>query len=191
MPVLLAMGSPPCVGAYRQPGGTFTGPGTVPARPRTELTLAVPIASRPCASTSWSNPEATDAAFLDGWLRTGDVAVREPDGCRLLGRASVDIIKSGGEKVSALEVEVLRTHPDIADCAVVGVPDEEWSERVCAAVVPRPGTTLDSPALREWGKERLAPAKVPSRLAVVESLPRNAMGKVTKPDVKRIFDTTT
>ena len=143
-------------------------------------------------SQYWNNPEATDAAFVDGWFRTGDVAVREPDGYRLLGRASVDIIKSGGEKVSALEVEeVLRTHPDIADCAVVGVPDEEWGERVCAAVVPRPDTTLDSPALRQWGKQRLAPAKVPSRFALVESLPRNAMGKVLKPDVKRMFESTT
>jgi malonyl-CoA/methylmalonyl-CoA synthetase len=143
-------------------------------------------------SQYWNNPEATDAAFVDGWFRTGDVAVREPDGYRLLGRASVDIIKSGGEKVSALEVEeVLRTHPDIADCAVVGVPDEEWGERVCAAVVPRHNTTLDPPTLRQWGKQRLAPAKVPTRFALVESLPRNAMGKVTKPDIKRMFEITT
>jgi malonyl-CoA/methylmalonyl-CoA synthetase len=143
-------------------------------------------------SQYWNNPEATDAAFVDGWFRTGDVAVREPDGYRLLGRASVDIIKSGGEKVSALEVEeVLRTHPDIADCAVVGVPDEEWGERVCAAVVPRHNTTLDPLTLRQWGKQRLAPAKVPSRYALVESLPRNAMGKVTKPDIKRMFEITT
>jgi malonyl-CoA/methylmalonyl-CoA synthetase len=143
-------------------------------------------------SQYWNNPEATDAAFVDGWFRTGDVAVREPDGYRLLGRASVDIIKSGGEKVSALEIEeVLRTHPDIADCAVVGMPDEEWGERVCAAVVPRQNTTLDPLAVREWGKQRLAPAKVPTRYALVESLPRNAMGKVTKPDIKRMFEITT
>ena len=69
----------------------------------------------------WGRPEATADAFVDGWFRTGDVAVHEPDGYRLLGRSSVDIIKTGGEKVSALEIEeVLRTHPAIADCAVVG-----------------------------------------------------------------------
>src|SRR5262249_15678177 len=112
----------------------------------------------------WNNPEATAAAFVDGWFLTGDVAGREPDGFRLLGRASVDIVKSGGEKASALEVEeVLRTHPDITDCAGVGVPDDEWGERVCAAVVARADATIDPVALREWGKERLAPAKVPSR----------------------------
>ena len=92
----------------------------------------------------WRRPEATAEAFVDGWFRTGDVAVRDPDGYRLLGRSSVDISKTGGEKVSALEIEELyRTHPDVADCAVVGVPDDEWGERVCAAVVLTPGADGD------------------------------------------------
>ena len=65
----------------------------------------------------WQRPDATAATFTDGWFRTGDVAVHEPEGYRLLGRSSVDIIKTGGEKVSALEIEeVYRTHPDVADC---------------------------------------------------------------------------
>ena len=105
----------------------------------------------------WQRPEATAAAFTDGWFRTGDVAVREPEGYRLLGRSSVDIIKTGGEKVSALEIEeVYRTHPGIADCAVVGIADDEWGERVCAAVVPAAGADLDRDDLRAWGKEQLA-----------------------------------
>ena len=88
----------------------------------------------------WNRPDATADAFVDGWFRTGDVAVREPDGYRLLGRSSVDILKTGGEKVSALEIEeVYRTHPDVVDCAVVGIPDDEWGDRVCAAVVVRTG----------------------------------------------------
>jgi malonyl-CoA/methylmalonyl-CoA synthetase len=82
---------------------------------------------------------------------------------------------------------VLRTHPDIADCAVVGVADDEWGERVCAAIVLQADATLDTDALRSWGKARLAAAKVPSRVAFVDTLPRNAMGKVTKPDVTHIF----
>ena len=113
--------------------------------------------------------------------------VHEPDGYRLLGRSSVDIIKTGGEKVSALEIEeVYRTHPAVADCAVVGVPDPEWGERVCAAMVVdvRPRR---ADALRAWGKERLAAAKVPSRFAFVAELPRNPMGKVTKADVGKLF----
>jgi len=136
----------------------------------------------------WRDPEATASAFVDGWFRTGDVAVREPEGYRLLGRASVDIIKSGGEKVSALEVEeALRAHPDIADCAVVGLPDEEWGERVCAAVVLRDGASLDSDDLRAWAKSRVAPAKVPARVLFRRELPRNALGKVIKPEVVGLF----
>jgi malonyl-CoA/methylmalonyl-CoA synthetase len=135
----------------------------------------------------WRRPEETAASFVDGWFRTGDVAIHEPDGYRLLGRVSVDIIKTGGEKVSALEIEeVYRTHACIADCAVVGVPDSEWGERVCAAIVAD-ATTLTVDALRVWGKERLAVAKVPSRFVFVSDLPRNAMGKVTKADVRSLF----
>ena len=136
----------------------------------------------------WGRPDATAEAFVDGWFRTGDVAVRDPEGYRLLGRSSVDILKTGGEKVSALEIEeVYRTHPDVADCAVVGVPDDEWGERVCAAVVLTPGADGDTARLREWGKQRLAAAKVPRQFAVVDDLPRNTLGKVLKPDVKKLF----
>jgi malonyl-CoA/methylmalonyl-CoA synthetase len=132
----------------------------------------------------WDRPEATRAAFVDGWFCTGDVAAVDDGSYRILGRASVDIIKSGGEKVSALEVEdVLREHPSIVDCAVVGVPDEEWGERVCAALVVR-----DEPGdVRAWAKERLAAYKVPREYTVLEELPRNAMGKVVKPAVVRLF----
>jgi malonyl-CoA/methylmalonyl-CoA synthetase len=138
----------------------------------------------------WRRPGATAEAFTpDGWFRTGDRAVVEDGAYRILGRESVDILKTGGEKVSALEIEdVLRTHPQVADCAVVGVIDLEWGERVCAAVVTPPG--LDAPAsdaLRAFAKERLAPYKVPKDFLVVPELPRNALGKVTKPAVKKLF----
>jgi malonyl-CoA/methylmalonyl-CoA synthetase len=138
----------------------------------------------------WRRPDATADAFVDGWFRTGDVAVRTPDGYRLLGRDSVDILKTGGEKVSALEIEAtFRRHPAVAECAVVGLPDAEWGQRVAIAVVPRAGAELPgADELRAWGKERLAPAKVPTRWQVVDDLPRNAMGKVTKPAVAAAFD---
>jgi malonyl-CoA/methylmalonyl-CoA synthetase len=136
----------------------------------------------------WQRPLDTAAVFVDGWFRTGDVAVHEPDGYRLLGRSSVDIIKSGGEKVSALEIEeVLRTHPRVRDCAVVGIADDEWGERVCCAVVPADDAPVTAEELRAWGKERLAVAKVPSRFVFVAELPRNTMGKVMKPDVGKLF----
>jgi malonyl-CoA/methylmalonyl-CoA synthetase len=136
----------------------------------------------------WNRPDATRAAFRDGWFRTGDIAVVERGAYRILGRSSVDIIKTGGYKVSALEIEeVLREHGDVSECAVVGVPDEEWGERVCAAIVARAGAPLDVETLRDWAHERLAPYKVPGHVLVVPELPRNAMGKVTKPDVARLF----
>lgn len=136
----------------------------------------------------WRKPAATAAAFVDGWFRTGDIAVREDNIFRILGRESVDIIKTGGFKVSALEIEDrLRTHEAIEQCAVVGAEDPEWGERVCAAVVLRPGTSLDLPTLRDWAKQRLAVYKVPSRLLVLRELPQNAMGKVVKPEVAKAF----
>ena len=84
----------------------------------------------------WGKPETTRAAFRDGWFRTGDTAVVENGVYRILGRTNIDILKTGGHKVSALEIEeALRQHPAIAECAVVGVPDPEWGERVAAAIV--------------------------------------------------------
>ena len=117
------------------------------------------------------------------------MAVRETGYYRIMGRLSVDIIKSGGYKLSALEIEAaLLDHPDIAECAVIGMPDDTWGEAVSAAVVTRPGTDLTLAALREWSKTRLSVYKVPQRLAVVKELPRNAMGKVTKPAVRSLFN---
>jgi len=136
----------------------------------------------------WGKPEATAAAFRGGWFRTGDVAVFENGGHRILGRNSVDIIKTGGYKVSAIEIEeVLRTHPEIAECAVVGIEDAEWGERVCVAVELKGKGELTIAMLEKWAKELLAPYKVPRALTCVAALPRNAMGKVVKPDVTKLF----
>jgi malonyl-CoA/methylmalonyl-CoA synthetase len=136
----------------------------------------------------WQRPDDTRDAFRDGWFRTGDVAVWENGSFRLLGRSNVDIIKTGGFKVSALEIEeILRTHPAIAECAVVGVHDEDWGERVSAAVELRTGATLSLDELQQWAKVQLAPYKVPRALQAVPALPRNAMGKVVKPEVAGLF----
>jgi malonyl-CoA/methylmalonyl-CoA synthetase len=136
----------------------------------------------------WRRPEDTRRVFRNGWFRTSDVAVRTRGVYRLLGRTSVDIIKTGGYKISALEIEeIVREHPAVADCAVVGVTDEEWGERVCAAVELRPGASLALEDVQSWTRTRLAPYKVPKALQCVPSLPRNAMGKVVKPDVAKLF----
>jgi len=136
----------------------------------------------------WRRPSETSHAFRDGWFRTGDVAVVEDGAYRLLGRTSVDIIKTGGYKVSALEIEdVLRRHPAVADCAVVALPDAVWGERVSAAIECRAGQPCSPDELITWAKERLAPYKVPKDVHAVTELPRNAMGKVIKPDVARMI----
>ena len=137
----------------------------------------------------WGRPDATAAAFAEGgWFRTGDVAACEDGAFRILGRSSVDIIKTGGEKVSALEIEaVLREHPDIADCAVVGLPDAEWGEAVAAVVVLRGESAVSLPQLRDWARTTLSGPKLPRRLFTVSALPRNAMGKVGKAELRRLF----
>jgi malonyl-CoA/methylmalonyl-CoA synthetase len=136
----------------------------------------------------WNNEEATRAAFRDGWFRTGDTAVVENGVYRILGRTSIDIIKTGGHKVSALEIEeLLLRHPAIAECAVVGAPDAEWGERIAAAVILRPHSSLTLETLRNWCKQRISVHKAPSRLLIVEALPRNAMGKVVKAAITEMF----
>jgi malonyl-CoA/methylmalonyl-CoA synthetase len=133
------------------------------------------------------DPEATARSFDgEGRFRTGDTGVRDEDGVfRLLGRTSTDVLKSGGYKLSALEIEAaLREHPAIAEVAVIGLPDETWGDRVTACVVLRPGQALSLDQLRGWARERLAPYKLPRELRVLDELPRNAMGKVQKGRLK-------
>lgn len=140
----------------------------------------------------------TAAAFVpaaDGgaaWFRTGDTVTRVPELAgqpfKILGRTSVDILKSGGYKLSALEIEeVLRRHDAVEDCAVVGIPDEAWGERVVACVTPRTGReSIDAETLRAFVREHLAPYKVPKQVLFFPELPRNALGKVVKPDLAKI-----
>jgi len=132
----------------------------------------------------WERPEDTAAAFTDGWFRTGDTAVVEAGRYRILGRSSVDILKSGGEKISALEIEdVLLRHEAISEAAVVGIDDPEWGQRVVAVVVSK--APVDPDELRQWAKGILAPHKVPKEFHFADSLPRNPLGKTLKPEVVR------
>ncbi|KNG84422.1 peroxisomal AMP binding enzyme [Aspergillus nomiae NRRL 13137] len=132
----------------------------------------------------WRRPEATAKEFTaDGWFKTGDVARRDASGAYFIqGRASVDLIKSGGYKISALEVERKMLGLDaIQEVAVVGLADEEWGQRVAAVVKQRPGTEpLELQKLRTQLKQEMAPYKIPTVLKIVENIERNAMGKVNK-----------
>ncbi len=136
----------------------------------------------------WNRPEVTRASFDEGWFRTGDMAVIERGYYRIMGRLSVDIIKSGGYKLSALEIEsALLDHPSIRECAVVGLADETWGEAVAVAVVLETGAELDLESLRAWCRDRVSVYKIPKHLRVVATLPRNAMGKVTKAAVRELL----
>lgn len=136
----------------------------------------------------WDNATATKESFKDSWFCTGDVAVLEDGYYRIMGRSSVDIIKSGGYKLSALEIEgVLLTHDDIEEVAVIGVEDDTWGEAVTAFVAVKAGTSLEYEALKEWCDGRMSSYKIPKSLILIEALPRNAMGKVTKPVLKEML----
>lgn len=132
------------------------------------------------------NPEATRDAFSDGWFKSGDTATWVDGYVKILGRTSVDILKSGGYKLSALEIEELfREHDAIADVAVVGIPDETWGEIAVAAVVPRPGSSPSEDVLRSWAKARIASYKVPKHVLTFDDFPRNPVGKVLKPELAK------
>jgi malonyl-CoA/methylmalonyl-CoA synthetase len=135
------------------------------------------------------NERATREAFEGDWFKTGDTAKASKDGyVTILGRTSVDILKSGGYKLSAVEIEnVLREHEGVGDVAVVGLPDDMWGDLVVAAIVEKPGWTTSDGELRAWTKERMAPYKVPKRIVVLEELPRNALGKVQKNALVRLL----
>ncbi|KAM7011289.1 malonate--CoA ligase ACSF3, mitochondrial [Passerculus sandwichensis] len=137
----------------------------------------------------WNRPkESADAFTPDGWFRTGDTAAYKDGVYWIKGRTSVDIIKNGGFKVSALEVErQLLAHPHITDVAVIGPPDVVWGQRVSAVVKLRQGQMLSVRDLKDWARDTMAPYAIPTELIVVEEIPRNQMGKVNKKELLKRF----
>lgn len=137
----------------------------------------------------WNKPQETRESFTDdGWFKTGDTAVYRDGVYWIMGRTSVDIIKSGGYKISALEVErQLLGHPDIIDVAVIGAPDAIWGQKVTAVVQLKNGQSMTLAELKTWAREHMVPYTIPSGLVLVEEMPRNQMGKVNKKDLLRHF----
>jgi fatty acid CoA ligase FadD36 len=130
-----------------------------------------------------NRPDATAEAFdADGWYRTGDVAVIDADGMhRIVGRESVDLIKTGGFRVGAGEIETaLLGHPGVAEVAVVGLPDEDLGQRIVAFVVASADPAAQPDDLIEYVAQQLSVHKRPREVRMVDALPRNAMGKVLK-----------
>jgi malonyl-CoA/methylmalonyl-CoA synthetase len=130
-----------------------------------------------------NRPDATAAVLDDeGWFYTGDLATRTEDGAiRILGRRSTDLIKTGGYRVGAGEIEAcLLEHPSVREAAVVGMPDDDLGQRIAAFVALRPGEVEDPQALTSFVADRLSPHKRPRDIHFVTALPRNAMGKIQK-----------
>jgi acyl-CoA synthetase (AMP-forming)/AMP-acid ligase II len=136
----------------------------------------------------WNDSAATAAVLRDGWCHTGDIGVLDDEGLLHLVDRKKDVIISGGENVYSLEVEdVLATHPGVAQCAVVGIPDERWGEAVCAIVVPNEGATIDVEELREHVSARIARYKAPRSVVVVGELPVLPTGKIDKKALRQRY----
>jgi long-chain acyl-CoA synthetase len=129
----------------------------------------------------WQREKETAQAIRGGWFYTGDAGYLDEDGFMFLKDRVKDMIVSGGENVYPAEIEaVLMGHPEILECAVIGVPDAKWGETVKAVVVRRSGTALSETTLIEWSRDKLAGFKRPRSVDFVEALPRNASGKILK-----------
>jgi fatty-acyl-CoA synthase len=131
---------------------------------------------------------ATEAAFVDGWLRTGDLAELDRDGrVRIVDRIK-DLFISGGEMVAPVEVEaVLLNHPDVSEAVVAGVPDEQWGERAVAWVVARPGARPDAADLERHVADRLARFKVPREIVLVDRIPRSSSDKPLRRELAEAY----
>jgi acyl-CoA synthetase (AMP-forming)/AMP-acid ligase II len=135
----------------------------------------------------WKRPEETEAAFRDGWLRTGDVAYRDEDGYLFIVDRSKDLVIVSGFNVYPREVEeALASHPAVAECAVIGLPDERTGEAIRALVVRTEGTDVTESDLLEHCRGRLARFKLPREIHFVESLPKHVTGKVLRRRLKDV-----
>lgn len=134
-----------------------------------------------------NNPEATTAGMWNGeWFRSGDIGVIDERGYFFIVDRLKDLIITGGENVYPREVEeALYTQPGVEECAVIGVPDKEWGERVCAYIVPKPGQQISTNDLKAGLKTLLSPFKVPKKFEVVKELPKSPAGKILKRELKR------
>ena len=135
----------------------------------------------------WNRPEATEEAFRDGWITVGDVAKRDEDGFLYSVDRKKDMVITGGVNVYPREIEeLLFGHPAVSDVAVVGVPDEKWGERLKAFIVLKDGESLDTDGIAAFCEGQLASYKVPKIMGVIDSLPRNANGKVLKTELRKL-----
>lgn len=143
----------------------------------------------PCVTGSYLGGAGEEQFTADGWFRTGDIVAIDPNGfMRIVDRAK-DIIKSGGEWISSVDLETILTgHPEVLEACVVGVADERWDERPLAAIVLRPGAELDVPSLAEWLEARVARWWVPDHWVAVDEIPKTSVGKFDKKKLRSDHD---
>jgi acyl-CoA synthetase (AMP-forming)/AMP-acid ligase II len=136
----------------------------------------------------WDQPEATADAIKDGWFHTGDGGYIDDANYVTISDRKKDVIITGGENVSSIEVEdAIFQHPEVAEVAVIGIPDEKWGELVTALVVTTPGSTLTSDEVIIWCKSKLAGYKCPKKVEFRTELARTATGKLQKFKLRESF----
>ena len=136
----------------------------------------------------WNKPEATAEAIREGWMHTGDAAYRDEDGFIYIYDRVKDMIVTGGENVYPAEVEnAIFGHPDVADVAVIGVPDEKWGESVKAVVVRKAGATVDADSIIAWAREKIAGYKAPKSVDFATAIPRNLTGKILRRELRQPY----
>jgi fatty-acyl-CoA synthase len=167
-------------------------PGTLDELPwdgeaRGELQVAGPWVAR----SYYNEDRESDSFTEDGWLRTGDVATITEDGYIRLVDRTKDLVKSGGEWISSVELEnEIMAHPAVREAAVIGVPDEKWGERPCACVVPEDGEQLDAVALRDFLSDRVAKWWIPEQVEFIDEVPKTSVGKFSKKTLRERFSGT-
>jgi fatty-acyl-CoA synthase len=136
----------------------------------------------------YDSPESADRFTADGWFRTGDVAVVDPEGYVQITDRTKDLIKSGGEWISSIDVEtMIMDHPKVLEAAVIAVPHPRWVERPLACVVPRPGMALDPGEILDWLRPRLARWALPDEVVLIEAVPKTSVGKFDKKVLRERF----
>jgi fatty-acyl-CoA synthase len=129
----------------------------------------------------YRSPRETADALAEAWYHTGDLCAMGPDGSLYVKDRQKDIIISGGENISSLEVEaVLYSHPDILECAVIAKPDDKWGEIPLAFVVPKPGAEVTAQAVIDFSRKHLAHFKAPKEVRIISEFPRGGTGKILK-----------
>ena len=133
-----------------------------------------------------NKPDETRSVFWGEWFRTGDLGIIDDDGYLFIVDRLKDMIITGGENVYPREIEeLLYSHPEVEECAVIGLPDKEWGERVLACIIPKPGLTIDAKQLKSSLKLQLSPFKVPKEFRIIEEFPKSPAGKLLKRDLKK------